>query len=282
MAVRQTRKYFRRENMNIIKIVEEELGQELQKAGFQLANEEKGVWTYERVKNGVKQVITVITSRYSSKKIKVLFDTNAYGQNTKEFYNFVPEEDVKNREFWGYKNEEELRNILREFRRLIVTYGFDFLETISKPTTDAVPTEEMERYLYLNHQKLYEEYSEQLHTQEKSVEEVIEIIYQVIEQNGDEPFENVKDLLIGLTALYGHTICWGDKGNWAWKGKVQRCWLTDILGTDEQTPLLSFVFSAWDSWREDRRRGDTLFYIYRTTLVYYYRMHPEKKEKRSK
>mgnify|MGYP006990175317 CR=1 FL=1 len=43
--------------MNIIKIVEEELGQELQKAGFQLANEEKGVWTYERVKNGVKQVI---------------------------------------------------------------------------------------------------------------------------------------------------------------------------------------------------------------------------------
>lgn len=131
MAVRQTRKYFRRENMNIIKIVEEELGQELQKAGFQLANEEKGVWTYERVKNGVKQVITVITSRYSSKKIKVLFDTNAYGQNTKEFYNFVPEEDVKNREFWGYKNEEELRNILREFRRLIVTYGFDFLETIS-------------------------------------------------------------------------------------------------------------------------------------------------------
>lgn len=59
MAVRQTRKYFRRENMNIIKIVEEELGQELQKAGFQLANEEKGVWTYERVKNGVKQVISV-------------------------------------------------------------------------------------------------------------------------------------------------------------------------------------------------------------------------------
>lgn len=91
--------------MNITKIIEEELGQELQKAGFQLAYEEKGVWTYERVKNGVKQVITVITSRYSSKKIKVLFDTNAYGQNTKEFYNFVPEEDVKYREFWKYKNE---------------------------------------------------------------------------------------------------------------------------------------------------------------------------------
>ena len=33
-----------------------------------------------------------------------------------------------------------------------------------------------------------------------------------IEQNGDEPFENVKDLLIGLTALYGHTICWAIRG----------------------------------------------------------------------
>ena len=82
---------------------------------------------------------------------------------------------------------------------------------MSKPTTDAGLTEEMEWYLYRNHEKLYEEYSAKLQTQGKSAEEVIELIYQTMEQTLDEPFENVKDLLVGLAALYGHTVSWGDR-----------------------------------------------------------------------
>lgn len=66
-------------------------------------------------------------------------------------------EGAKHWEFWGFENEEELREILREFKRLIFTYGLDFLETISKPATDAVPTREKQRYLYQHHQELCDE-----------------------------------------------------------------------------------------------------------------------------
>ncbi|MBO5032995.1 MAG: hypothetical protein J6D08_14155 [Lachnospiraceae bacterium] len=264
--------------MKVTKIIEEELGQELEKVGFQPAFQERYVWPYEREKDGVKQTITVITDRYEKRYLRVLFDTNAYGQKTREFRDFVPEEGAEHWEFWGYKNEEELRTILREFKRLIVSYGMDFLDSISKPATDAIPTEELERYLYLNHESLYEEYSAMLQTQGKSAEEVIEVIYQTIEQNLNQPFENVKDLLVGLTALYGHTISWGDKGKWVWDEGKKWCRLKEILGTKKEECLLRYMFSTWDYWRKHKKIGRGLFDRYETILVYYYRDHPEEIE----
>ena len=265
--------------MNITKIIEEELGQELEGAGFHPDFREKDVWPYEREKSGVKQTITIITGRYSKKALKVLFDTDAYGQRTMEFCNFVPEEDVKHQEFWRYKNDEELKTVLREFKRLIMTYGLKCLETMSKPTTNAVPTEEMERYLYQNHEKLYDEYSMKLQTQGKSAEEVIEIIDRTIEQNRGELFENVKDLLIGLAALYGHTISWGDRGNWVWNENNKMCWLENILGTNQRASLLTCIFPYWDTWRKyGRSTGAGLLYRYQIILVFYYREHPEEKK----
>ena len=263
--------------MNVTKIIQEELGQMLEKDGFQ-SDFKKNIWTYEREKNGVRQEITILTDRYNKKYLKVLFGTNAYGQGMKEFCNFVPEAGAKRWEFWGYKNENELRTILKEFKRLIVTYGMDLLEEISKPATDAIPTEEMERNLYLNHQRLYEEYKVKLHAEGKSAEEVIEIIYQTMEQNLDEPFEHVKDLLIGIAALYGHTISWGDRGKWVWDDEEKNCQLQEILGTEYKERLLRLIFPIWDYWRKKKSIGKGLFDRYRIIQVYYYRMHSEEIE----
>lgn len=116
--------------MNVTKIIQEELGQMLEKDGFQ-SDFKKNIWTYEREKNGVRQEITILTDRYNKKYLKVLFGTNAYGQGMKEFCNFVPEAGAKRWEFWGYKNENELRTILKEFKRLIVTYGMDLLKRLA-------------------------------------------------------------------------------------------------------------------------------------------------------
>lgn len=269
--------------MNVTKIIGEELGQELEKEGFQPAARGRGVWPYERNKNGVKQTITIITDRYSRKLLQVLFDTDAYGQMTEEFRSFVPsEEDAGHQDFWRYDNEEELRAVLREFKRLILMYGLKHLETMSKPTTDAVPSEEMERYLYQNHAKLYEEYSAELQTQGKSAEEAIEIITQTMIQNREKPFADVKDLLIGLAALYGHTISWGDRGDWVWDEKLKECWLENILGTSVSIALLTCIFPKWDSLRRNGPNPavNSLLHRYNVIKVFYYRDHPEEKKQK--
>lgn len=52
--------------MNVTKIIQEELGQMLEKDGFQ-SDFKKNIWTYEREKNGVRQEITILTDRYNKK-----------------------------------------------------------------------------------------------------------------------------------------------------------------------------------------------------------------------
>lgn len=267
-------------NMIVRKVIHEELGQELEKIGFTFVSGERLFWPYEKEKDGIRQEIIIARDRYDKKSIKVIFHTNAYKQPPKEFCDFVPEDGAKYWDLWEYGNEEELRGILREFKRLIFAYGLDFLETISKPSTDAIPTEEKNRYLYEHHQELFEEYQEKLGTKGKKPEEAIEIIYAAIGKILDEPFAKVEDMLIGIAALYGHTICWGDKGEWCWSQESKQCMIKKVLGTQVDEYILSIVFNSWDYWRKHRQQkkvNNGLFSCYKDVLRYYYIAHPEEK-----
>lgn len=265
--------------MNIKKIIQEELGTELEKYGFKYRKYESYCWPYEREINGIRQEIMVARDRFEKGYIKVMFFTNAYGQTIKEFKNFVPEEGARHWDYWGYENEEELREILREFKRLILTYGLDFLEEISKPTTDAIPTKEANEYLYGNHQAIFEEYRIKFGTVNKTPEEVIDLIYQKLDEKLDEPFNELEDIFIGLAALYGHTICWGDKGIWTWDQLEDACYIENILGSCKKLPPLNLIIAVWDMKRKDRKYKNSLLRThYETALIYYYRDHPEEIE----
>ena len=264
--------------MNIKKIIQEELGQELENIGFHYVSGERLFWPYEREKDGIRQEIMIARDRYERRYIRVIFETNAYGQRPKEFRHFVPEEGAKHWEFWGFENEEELREILREFKRLIFTYGLDFLETISKPATDAVPTREKQRYLYEHHKELCQKYQKELGTEGKSAEEVIGILTQKMEEILDKPYAEVEDVLMGLAALYGHTICWGDNGEWVWNEEMGVCRLAKILGTTTNQYILDQVIGEWDYWRKHRNKRTRRFTEqYKLILTKYYIAHPEER-----
>ena len=267
--------------MNVKKVIHEELGKDLEEIGFVYVQEGRGVWQYRREKNNVRQEIVIISDRYEKRYLKVILHTNAYGQTDREFCDFVPEDGAEKWEFWSYENEEELKEIIQKFKRLIYAYGLEVLEEISKPSTDAIPTEELHRNLYENHQRLYEEYREKLHTKDKTPEEVIEIIYGKMDEILDIPFDEAKEFLCGLAALYGHTICWGDKGNWLWIKKEKKCWLRNILDTIEEVDPLMYCISEWDYMRKhEEKRSDKLNKMYREILIFYYRDHPEEKNRK--
>ena len=264
--------------MNMKKIIHEELGQELENIGFHYVSGERLFWPYEREKDGIKQEIMVARDRYEKGYIKVIFHTNAYMQKPREFNDFVPEEGAKHWDFWGFDNEEELRDVLKEFKRLIFTYGLDFLETISRPATDAVPTVEKQRYLYEHHQELCKKYQEELGTEGKSAEAVIGIINQKMEEALDKPYAEVEDMLMGLAALYGHTICWGDRGDWVWNEEKGICQIEKILGTRVNEYILNLVVYEWDYWRKHRdKKTRALTGQYKEITTAYYIKHPEER-----
>ena len=263
--------------MRVKKIIHEELGKDLEDIGFAYIQGMHYMWQYKREKEGVLQEIVIISKRYERRNLKVLFRTSAYGQREyKEFADFVSEESVKKKEYWGYENEGGLREIIKEFRRLIFTYGLDFLEEISKPSTDAIPTEELHKYLYENHQALFEEYAEKFQTKDKEPEEVIGIIYEKMKEALDQSYEEVKEYLCGLAALYGHTICWGNRGKWVWDVQEKECYIDKVLETKKSKDVLGLVVIIWDYLRKHRNvEHRSLYEHYETILAYYYRDHPE-------
>ena len=265
--------------MTIKKVIQEELGKVLEEQGFKFTKAEPCFWPYEREKNGVHQEIMVARDRYEKGYIKVIFATNAYGQRPKEFRDFVPEEGAKKWDYWGYGNEEELREVLREFKRLILEYGLDFIEEISKPATDAIPTEESNRYLLQHHQELYDEYQKTVKAEGKDAREVIKIVYQKLKEMLDMPFEQAEKTLIGLSALYGHAICWGNKGRWIWDEQRRACCIEKILETMEDMLPLNLIIEVWDYMRKHREYESKILYRkYNLILIYYYRSHPEEIE----
>lgn len=230
------------------KIIQEILGKELEKEGFRYIQGESLAWSYERLKGEVWQVISVVRERYCKGYIKIIFNTNAYGQKARELDDFVPE---KLPEYWHYETEEELRQIITQFKEWIFAYGLEGLEKISQPTTEARPKPETNRYLYEHHEELYEEYREKMGIQDEEWIDVIKKIQKRIEETWNLPFNQMEEELIGLAALYAYALNGGEDGIWEWNPKAGMCTVPEVAGTVTRVFPLLDIIHAWN-WKDEK------------------------------
>ncbi|MBD5546309.1 MAG: hypothetical protein HDQ97_02745 [Lachnospiraceae bacterium] len=61
--------------------------------------------------------------------------------------------------------------------------------------TDAIPSEESNRYLLQHRQELCKEYQKRLEVEGKEAKEVINIIYEKLKEMLDEPFSQVENII---------------------------------------------------------------------------------------
>lgn len=82
----------------------------------------------------------------------------------------------------------------------------------------------------------------------------------------------------GTQGCRGHTISWGNQGEWVWDEERKNCTLQKVLGTQYQELPLKLIVLVWDYWRKHGSTNRGLFNRYKTILVFYYRDHPEEIE----
>ena len=118
------------------KIFREILGKELKKEGFSYASKETA-WSYMRIKGDVQQLVSIVRKKGCfEKEIKIVLKTNIDGQKVKELGDFVPG-DLP--EYWHFETEEELRQIITQFKEWIFAYGLEELERMSQPAIEGLP-----------------------------------------------------------------------------------------------------------------------------------------------
>lgn len=228
--------------MSYKKIIKEVLGIELEKLGFEFIEGNTIIWPYRRKKGDVIQEITVIRERYEKGYIKMIFWTNAYGQNEKELGDFIPGELP---EYWKYNSMSEFKKIIEQFKNWTLTYGLDELEKMSVPTTDARPKPETNRYLLEHHEELNEKYLKLLNMESANTVTILIEIQKKIEELKSSPFSEVEETLIGLAAVWGHAMCLFNVGDWVWSEDLLACVILNIGDSDTMSfnPLREVIFA---------------------------------------
>ena len=188
--------------------------------------------------------------------IRLTFCTNAYGVINQEVTNLIPSGFKKGDldDFLHFENEEELKQILQHFRRIIVEKGEDVFREISKHSTEARPKKKTYRKLYEEHEELNQKYRKLYGMEDTEfTAKLMRRMNQVILEMQDEDFADVEETLIGLAAVYGDQLVRKCGGEWE-LSEMGTCMITGLhegSGAGEN-PLNSIIFH-WRNKRDDYR-----------------------------
>ena len=188
--------------------------------------------------------------------IRLTFCTNAYGVINQEVTNLIPSGFKKGDldDFLHFENEEELKQILQHFRRIIVEKGEDVFWEISKHSTEARPKKKTYRKLYEEHEELNQKYRKLYGMEDTEfTAKLMRRMNQVILEIQDEDFADVEETLIGLAAVYGDQLVRKCGGEWE-LSEVGTCMITGIHEGSRagENPLNSIIFH-WRNKRDDYR-----------------------------
>ena len=118
-------------------------------------------------------------------------------------------------DFLHFENEEELKQILQHFRRIIVEKGEEVFREISKHSTEARPKKKTHKKLYEEHEELNRKYRKLYGMEDTEfTAKLMRRMNQVILEMQDEDFADVEETLIGLAAVYGDQLVRKCGGEW--------------------------------------------------------------------
>ena len=231
------------QRINKTKIVKAVVLPYLQEKGYSYHYEQE-MWIFTKFEGTLKKEIYVIDVH--NEFLKIGFHTNAYGQKGVEGLPFVRKEnfDVHRMGCCAYKNEEDFRAIICEFRRVIEEHSEEIFAEISEPTTEVIPTAELQKQLFDNHAELAMKGVEFLGIENKSGKDRIDAIVVRLEWTREtRTFQEVKEELVMLSATYGEMCRELSQGKWDYR--LEHCWIEGKKAMI-MSPL-NYIFKAWDS-----------------------------------
>ena len=251
--------------MNKAKWVKKIIGETVEEKGFSYAGCSRdgcNVWySFERRVEGededdeITQTIDIFVSPdfISGCDIRLTFCTTAYGFPYREVTNLIPSGLKKGYvdEFLHFENEEELKQILQHFRRIIVEKGEEVFREISKHSTEARPKKKTERKLYEEHEELNRKYRVLYNIEDTEfTAKLIRRMSQVILEMQDEEFADVEETLIGLAAVYGDQLVRKCGGEWELT-ENNTCMIEGLQGGSLGMNPLNTIICYWRNKRDD-------------------------------
>lgn len=239
--------------MNREKWIKKIIGEVAKERGFTYAGHYRDGYvhgySFEYTKDDIRQDIDITII---GNEIRMQLNTTAYGQMWVNVCDLM-ESDLKPdiTGFLEFKDEEEYKEILHAFSKILIQEGFRVLDEKSKHTTEARPKKETYWKLYTEHDELNREYRKKYHLEDtESSLKCIQKISDIILGTKDRKFAEVEEMLIGLAAVYGDQLIqeWG--GEWVWSEMNNSCCAGGMRNGAYTNPLVDMIF-YWTRGEED-------------------------------
>jgi len=258
------------------KMILDIVGKAIDKHGF-VYNQDKvysgsGFWGFVRDIDSIKQRIFIQKNDFAE-SLYLNFATSAWGHSLARAGTHseikLPQGEYSNvYDEWYYETEEDFKKILVEFVDIIEKYGIDKLNEMSIEP-EVIPTLEMAKKLLSSHTGLNENFikNNKLNTDEVSKESVckwFEVIERKFTNTKDEPYENVKDMLVEVAAFLGEQLRKEMGGEWKQRGQNIRNMSIHGLNTPRYRiyTILASVVNMWNNQDFDYTREYYLFLLY--------------------
>ena len=233
--------------MQKTEIIKRVVGESIRPHGFIYLGDDPESCTFRKQIGELQQDITIYYA--AENELKIYFGTNAYGQKPIYGEDLVRADenrgDVLGR--YHYSNELEFITVIEYFKKIIFDYGFTALEKISVHTTQARPTKEANLYLYENHEKLNREYRKKFKIDENaSNEDIFLTIQEYLVKTQGQPFDEVKETMIGLAAIIGTVFKDVSDGIWKWDSVKNICWVANRDKYPKMQYPLNTIIGLWN------------------------------------
>lgn len=196
--------------MNQELLIKDIIGAVLEPEGFSYMGRVEGISEFLRkVKNSkeetIEQIILLQENRYC-KEVFLNLESTAAGHDWNYRINdFVPDCTTDGLYF---ETQEEYKKVIEEFAEILSQYGIPFLEEIKEPIVKYYLMDKDYKKLFYEHERLVENFlkREKVKIEELNVAGAAELIEKKIKDIKEKPFEEVRNFLLELSALFGAVV----------------------------------------------------------------------------
>lgn len=230
----------------------------LQPEGFSYIGRVDGISSefFRKVKNSKGEVIRQIVSLQDSQYHKMIYlnleSTRHHGYRINDFVPDCMEDGLY------FEKEEDYKEAIKQYAMILSQYGIPFLEKIKEPVIwDYFVDEDMERLFY-EHNQLWKSLikRENIKVEQLNVKQVIELIEEKVLEVKEKSFEEVRNLLLELSALFGVVANQFHPCQWKLEETMVLSCDLEFLEAKDNWNKMSVADILLMGWKEKEKKGN--------------------------
>lgn len=243
----------------VINIIEEKLSP----YGFHYTKYQDGRWTFSREVDGICQNAIIQRGRRGNDYYLLEINTSA-SPTLLRMSAFVKCLKYQS-DFFEYHNEKERREVLEELGDIVIRYGIDKLNELNAMEEHCEITTEMHIKLFEEHESLINKFMDEHGLSDMTEDDVVPVLREEWESMLEFEYEQARNKLVELAAVYGTLLINRMGGIWEYSPKYKTTSIHKIP-LFVSYPILEIIVELWEKKESGliiKKYGNDVMYFLR-------------------